>query len=244
MEPAVRLADVHAAYEGERRGTLHGIDFAASRGELVAVVGPNGAGKTTLLEVINGLLPVNRGVVSVWGQSMSVAAHRLRRRIGYMPQDLFFPASTPFLVADVVLMAQFAERGVFRWPTRADRARAREAMLTMGISEFARRPIGRLSGGQQRKVLLARTVSQRAALLLLDEPTANLDPTSRKEISDSILEIRDSLGATTFVVSHDAGRLLDAADRTIVLVDGRIAPSNQDQASVAFSVSAGSIGDL
>lgn len=225
MDPAVELAGVHAGYEGERHGTLHGIGFTADRRELVAVVGPNGAGKTTLLEVINGLLPVTRGVVRVFGQPMSPAAHRLRRRIGYVPQDLFFQPDTPFLVADVVLMAQFADKGIFRWPTRADRARASEAMLVMGIESLARRPVGRLSGGQQRKVLLARSVSQQATLLLLDEPTANLDTDSRDEISDSILRIRDVLGATAFIVSHDAGRLLDSADRTMVLIEGQVVGS-------------------
>ncbi len=244
MESAVQLTDVHAAYEGERRGTLHGIDFTASRGELVAVIGPNGAGKTTLLEVINGLLPVNRGTVRVWGQPMNRTAHRLRRRIGYVPQELFFPPSTPFLVADVVLMAQFAEKGIFRWPTRADRTRACEAMSAMGIGDLARRPIGRLSGGQQRKALLARTISQQATLLLLDEPTANLDPVSREEISESILNIQGTLESTAFVVSHDGGRLTEAANRTITLVDGRIASLRGTHAPATSATSTGSIGDL
>jgi len=239
MEPAVELVDVHVIYEGERHGTLHGVDLTADRGSLLAVVGPNGSGKTTLLEIINGLLPVTRGTVRVWGQPMGLAAHRLRRHIGYVPQDLFFPPATPFLVADVVLMAQFAEKGILRWPTRANRARAREAMAIMGIDNLARRPIGRLSGGQQRKVLLARTMSQQATLLLLDEPTANLDPSSREEISESILRIRESLQATMFVVSHDAGRLLDSADQTMTLVDGRIDRSDEVQAPTAFSTRIG-----
>ena len=243
MECAVELINVHASYEGERHGTLHGIDFVAARGDLVAIVGPNGAGKTTLLEVMNGLLPLSRGEVRVWGEPMTPVSHRLRRRIGYVPQDRFFAPTTPFLVVDVVLMARFGNQGVFRWPTRDDRACAHDAMRVMGIEDLARRPIGRLSGGQQRKVLLARSVFQQAELLLLDEPTANLDPRSREEIANSVLRIRDSLGATAFVVSHDAGRLVDSADRTLVLVDGRIARANDPWMPTASLASAAQTGE-
>ena len=238
MECAVELVDVHASYEGERHGTLHGIGFVAACGDLVAVVGPNGAGKTTLLEVMNGLLPLSRGEVRVWGEPMTPLSHRLRRRIGYVPQDRFFVPTTPFLVIDVVLMARFGSKGVFRWPTREDRACAYDAMRVMGIEDLARLPIGRLSGGQQRKVLLARSVFQQAELLLLDEPTANLDPRSREEIANSVLRICESLGATAFVVSHDAGRLVDSADRTLLLVDGRIAQADDPWMPVASSASA------
>jgi len=243
MECAVELVNAHASYEGERHGTLHGIDYVAGCGDLIAVIGPNGAGKTTLLEVINGLLPLNRGEVRVWGEPMTSSSHGLRRRIGYVPQDLFFSPATPFLVIDVVLMARFGDKGVFRWPTREDRACAHDAMTVMGIEDLARRPIGRLSGGQQRKVLLARSVFQQASLLLLDEPTANLDPRSREEISNSVLRIRDSLGAAAFVVSHDTGRLVDSADRTLVLVDGRVAQPDDLQVPVASSPSATQPGE-
>lgn len=218
---AVELKNVSAVYEGERIPALHGIDLAVKLGELVAIVGPNGAGKTTLLEVINGLLPIRSGEVLVLGKPIGRSSHRLRQEIAYLPQDLFFDPGTPFLTRDVVLMGRFAKIGPFRLPSWADRRFAREAIATVGISELAGRPIGRLSGGQQRKALLARVLAKEPQLLLLDEPTTNLDPEAKEEISRLILEIRSTLSLTTLVVSHESGPLLDEANRILTMVGGR-----------------------
>lgn len=218
---AVELKNVSAVYEGERIPALHGIDLAVKLGELVAIVGPNGAGKTTLLEAINGLLPIRFGKVLVLGKPIGRSSHRLRQEIAYLPQDLFFNPGTPFLTRDVVLMGRFAKIGSFRLPSSADRRFAREAIAAVGISELAGRPIGRLSGGQQRKALLARVLAKEPQLLLLDEPTTNLDPEAKEEISRLILEIRSTLSLTTLVVSHESGSLLDEANRILTMVGGR-----------------------
>ena len=218
---AVELKNVSAVYEGERIPALHGIDLAAKLGELVAIVGPNGAGKTTLLEAINGLLPIKSGEVLVLGKPIGRSSHSLRQEIAYLPQDLFFDPGTPFLTWDVVLMARFAKIGPFRLPSWADRRLAREAIAAVGISELAGRPIGRLSGGQQRKALLARVLAKEPQLLLLDEPTTNLDPEAKEEISRLILQIRSTLSLTTLVVSHESGPLLDEANRILTMVGGR-----------------------
>lgn len=218
---AVSLIDVRASYEGERHATLNGISFDVHEGRQVAIVGPNGAGKTTILEVINGLLPITSGTVLTLGQPVALNAHRLRAEIAYVPQNLFFPADTPFIVRDVVLAARFAKISSGRLPGASDRALAAEALEAVGMAAAARRPVGRLSGGQQRKVLLARAVAQEAKLLLLDEPTANLDPESKREVADLVAAIRVGLGATSIVVSHESGPLLDASDRVIEVLDGR-----------------------
>jgi ABC-type Mn2+/Zn2+ transport system ATPase subunit len=223
---AVELKNVSAVYEGERIPALHGIDLAVKSGELIAIVGPNGAGKTTLLEVINGLLPITSGEVRVLGEPVDRSSHRLRQKIAYLPQDLFFDPSTPFLTRDVVLMARFAKIGPFRLPARIDTRLAREAIAAVGISELAARPIGRLSGGQQRKALLARVLAKEPQVLLLDEPTTNLDPESKEEISRLILEIQRDLSLTTLVVSHEPGPLLEAAGRVLTLVGGRFLPDS------------------
>jgi zinc/manganese transport system ATP-binding protein len=220
--PAIDLVGVTAVYEGERIPALHKVTLAVSAAELVGVVGPNGAGKTTLLEVINGLLPITTGAVRVLGETVGVSSHRLRQRIAYMPQDLFFMPSTPFLSRDVVLMGRFAVIGTFRFPSKRDRALADEAMAAAGIGDLAARPIGRLSGGQQRKVLLARVLAKHPRVLLLDEPTASLDPESKKEISHLVLHIHHELSLATLTVSHEPGPLLDRADRMLTIAGGRL----------------------
>lgn len=227
--PSIELVDVTAVYEGERIAALHGVTLTVELSELVGIVGPNGAGKTTLLEVIDGLLPITSGTVRVLTEPVDTSSHGLRQRIAYMPQDLFFNPATPFLVKDVVLMGRFAVIGLFRFPSKADRALVNEAMAAVGILDLALRPIGRLSGGQQRKVLLARVLAKRPRVLLLDEPTTSLDPESKEEISQLVLQIHRELCLATLTVSHEPGPLLDRADRVLTIAGGRLvsdAPGN------------------
>jgi len=222
MDDVVALVDVRAAYEGERHATLSEVSLRVAAREQLAITGPNGAGKTTILEVVNGLLPVTSGNVRVFGERVSAASHRIRARIAYVPQNLFFSSDTPFLVRDVVCTARFG--GAQRWwlPTRDDRRHAERALGSVGIGDLSGRPVGRLSGGQQRKVLLARALAQEARLLLLDEPTANLDPRAKDEVAGLVGSIRRDLGAAALIVSHESGPLLAASDRSIVVESGRI----------------------
>jgi len=221
-DPVVQLEAVHAAYEGERIATLRDVTIRLRSGERVAVIGPNGAGKTTLLEVVNGMLPATSGDVRVFGRRVRDAGSWARARIAYMAQELFFDPATPFLVKDVVIAAVYGRIGWLRWPSRADHARAHDAIATVGIQEFARRPVGRLSGGQQRKVLLARALAQNARLLLLDEPTANLDPEAKLDVARIVRTVECELDATALVVSHEGGPLLEDAGRLVRLEAGRI----------------------
>jgi len=228
MDDVVSLIDVRATYEGERHATLAGVTLSVADREQVAVTGPNGAGKTTILEVINGLLPISSGWVRVLGESATPASHGLRARIAYVPQNLFFPPDTPYLVRDVVLAVRFARASLRRFSMEADRTHVDRALESVGISDLAGRPVGRLSGGQQRKTLLARAVAQEAELLLLDEPTANLDPEAKMEVAELVARIREELGAAAVVVSHEAGPLLEASNRAVTVNSGRIvdAPSS------------------
>ena len=221
-ESVVFLDAVTTTYEGESVPTLHRVSMCLQSGDRVALIGPNGAGKTTLLEVVNGLLPVTEGSVHVFGLPVTRNGHWLRARIAYMAQDLFFDPSTPFLVEDVVVAALYGQIGLFSWPSRADRARVREALEAVGILDLRRRPIGRLSGGQQRKALLARALAQNSKLLLLDEPTANLDPDAKLEVAHIVREVEGELNATVLVVSHEGGPLLDDAQRLVRIEAGRI----------------------
>ena len=229
----VILENVHAAYEGERAATLAGISFDVLSGEQLAITGPNGAGKTTVLEVINGLLPIASGRVRVFGQDVKPTSHRLRSGIAYVPQNLFFAPDTPFLVRDVVLAARFARMKPWSVFSNRERGLVANALAAVGMAEFGGRPVGRLSGGQQRKVLLARAITQEALLLLLDEPTANLDPEAKRELANLIASVRSDLTATAVVVSHDAGPLLTASDRTLVLEAGRVASESRHGVAAA-----------
>lgn len=231
MDRAVVLENVHAAYEGERAATLSGISFDVLSGEQLAITGPNGAGKTTVLEVINGLLPIASGRVRVFGQVVAQTSHRLRSSIAYVPQNLFFAPDTPFLVRDVVLTARFAQMTAWGVFSRREQALVADALRDVGMADLAGRPVGRLSGGQQRKVLLARAITQEARLLLLDEPTANLDPEAKRELAALVASVRQDLAATAIVVSHDAGPLLAASDRTLVIEAGRAATETRHGAT-------------
>lgn len=221
MDDVVSLVDVRATYEGERHATLAGVSLSVSPREQLAVTGPNGAGKTTILEVVNGLLPVTSGTVRTLGQEVTPTSHRLRAQIAYVPQNLFFLPDTPFLVRDVVLAARFGRARTGRLANASDRRHVVHALEAVGILDLEGRPVGRLSGGQQRKVLLARSLAQEARLLLLDEPTANLDPDAKQEVAELVAQVRRELGAAAIVVSHEAGPLLDASDRAVTVETGR-----------------------
>jgi zinc transport system ATP-binding protein len=240
MDDLVVVFDaVDASYEGERVAALHDVTLHVRAGERVVVSGPNGAGKTTLLEVTNGLLSFQHGEVRVLGRPIATEGRRLRTEIAYMPQDLFFSPTTPYLVRDVVMAARYAQIGPFRWPSSEDRRHVARALDAVGVLPLAGRPIGRLSGGQQRKTLLARALAQRSRLLLLDEPTANLDPAARDDVARVVREIEDELGATAIVVSHEAGPLLDDADRLVRIEDGRITTDAPCHGAARASVGVG-----
>ena len=221
-DAVVALVDVRATYEGERHATLAGVTLSVSPKEQLAITGPNGAGKTTILEVINGLLPIASGRVHALGQEVTPTSHRLRAQIAYVPQNLFFPPDTPFLVRDVVIAVRFGRTKRWGLSVAADRRHVEHALAAVGISDLGRRPVGRLSGGQQRKALLARALAQEARLLLLDEPTANLDPEAKQEVADLVALVRQDLGAAAVVVSHESGPLLDASDRAVRIESGRV----------------------
>jgi len=179
---AIRLEAVSTIYEGERRPALREVTLTVDAGELVYVVGPNAAGKTTLLETINGLLPPATGTVQVYGMDVATHGRRVRQTIGYVPQDFMVEPGEPYTAFDVVLMGRYGMIGFLHPPTDEDRAKTATAMRRLAIQDLARRPMGRLSGGQQQKVMIARALTKEPRILLLDEPFSNLDPASRAQM--------------------------------------------------------------
>lgn len=218
----IELRGVATIYEGERLPAIYDIDLRVEQGEFVALIGPNGVGKTTLLETINGLLEHTAGEVRVFGQEIGKNGHRIRQRVGYIPQEIAFDERTPFLVKDVVLMGRFGRIGLLRRPAAADHRAVERALELVGIEDLALRPIGKLSGGQQQKAMLARALAKEPELLLLDEPFSNLDFVAREEVSSVIVRLHEELKLTTLIVLHDLKGLPPCCGRVVLMRQGRV----------------------
>jgi len=191
------MSQVSFAYDGPP--VLAGVDLTIPERDFVCVIGPNGGGKTTLLKLMLGLLEPQTGEVQVLGQSPEEA----RRRIGYMPQHAQLDPKFPVSVMDVVLMGRLGERLGFGPYRRADKAITMRVLGEVGLAGVAGRAFSSLSGGQRQRVLIARALACEPELLLLDEPTANLDPAVQDDLYDLLRDLNRRL--TVVMVSHDIG---------------------------------------
>jgi zinc transport system ATP-binding protein len=192
---AVELQDVNFSYGGPR--VLEAISLDVPEGEFLGVVGPNAGGKSTLLKLVLGLLEPQRGRVRVLGGS----PQRTRHRIGYVPQYPQFRRDFPITVEQVVLTGRLGGERWFGGWQAADRAAARDAMREAEVLPLARRRIETLSGGQLQRVLLARALVGEPRVLILDEPTANIDMRVESDIFDLLKALNARM--TIIVVSHD-----------------------------------------
>jgi zinc transport system ATP-binding protein len=193
---AIQLREVNFSYNGSP--VLEDVNFEVGQRQLVYMVGPNGGGKTTLLKLIMGLLQPVKGQVRVFGQSPEKA----RSRIGYAPQYLQFDPRFPVTVMDIVLMGRLGAKFGGRY-SASDRDAAMEALEVLEVSDLARRSFSELSGGLRQRVLIARSLSDDPDLLLLDEPTANVDSHTEDKLLDIIRQLSDHM--TILMVSHDLG---------------------------------------
>jgi zinc transport system ATP-binding protein len=195
--PIIEIKDLTFSYDGAN--ALEDVNLTIDKNDFVCLVGPNGGGKTTLLRLILGLLAPTRGRVTVFGGRPKQA----RQRLGYMPQHAQVDPRFPATVADVVLMGRLGRAEIFG-PYRApQRAAAWRALDVVGLSDFRTRPFGSLSGGQRQRALIARALATEPELLLLDEPTANLDAHAEHELYELMRRLNEKL--TIVMVSHDLG---------------------------------------
>jgi len=209
---AIQFSDVSFSYDGHP--VLRGVNLTIPPGDFATLIGPNGGGKTTLLKLMLGLLRPSTGRVLVLGGSPEAS----RERIGYMPQHSLLDPGFPVLVEEVVLMGRLGKRS--RAYTDADRDATAAALDRVGMAASARRPLSGLSGGQRQRVLIARAIVSDPEMLLLDEPTANLDVTMERDLYDLLARIAGSL--TVVLVSHDLGFVTPLA-RTVVCVKETVA---------------------
>jgi len=211
--PVLDLRGVAFAYPDGHQA-LFGVDLHVHPGERVALLGPNGAGKTTLVLHLNGILRAGRGSVAISGLPVEDAnLLEIRRRVGIVFQDpddqLFMPS-----VRDDVAFGP-ANLGL---PRPVIEERVESALRAVGMLEYADRPPHHLSFGQRRRVAVATVLAMEPEILVLDEPSSNLDPASRRELADIIT----SLGVTVLMVTHDLPYALQLCERSVILADGVI----------------------
>ncbi len=199
----VWLSDVTAGY-GERVALEH-VTIAVEPGSLLAVVGPNGAGKSTLLKLMAGLARPWSGRIQILGGP----AGREARRVAYVPQAELVDWAFPVTVEDVVMMGRFPRLGRVRRPGADDRRAVRDALEQVHMEDHLRTQIGALSGGQRRRVFLARALAAEPDLFLLDEPVTGIDATTQELLMD-LLEAQAARGKTVVATTHD---LACAAER-------------------------------
>lgn len=212
-DSVIQIEGLTFSYDGSP--VLEDVDLAIRARDFVSVVGPNGGGKTTLLKLMLGLLHPAKGTVRVFG----LPPEQARPRIGYMPQsaklDLQFPAS----VTDVVLMGRLGRGRLFGPYPREDKEAAMRALADVGLDSERNRPFSALSGGQRQRLLIARALACDPDLLLLDEPTANLDVAIEGELYELLRTLNERL--TIVLVSHDLG-FVSQFVRSVVCVKRRV----------------------
>jgi manganese/iron transport system ATP-binding protein len=192
--------------------------FAIPKGTITALVGVNGAGKSTLFKAIMGFLPLARGTIRLMGLPVREALRR--NLVAYVPQAEEVDWSFPVLVEDVVMMGRYGHMGFLRRSSVNDRAKVDQALSRLGLTELRHRQIGELSGGQKKRVFLARALAQEGKIILLDEPFTGVDVTTEEQIVDLLRTLREE-GHVMLVSTHNLGSVPDFCDRTI-LVKGTV----------------------
>jgi manganese/iron transport system ATP-binding protein len=193
---------------------IRDVSFAIPQGSITALVGVNGSGKSTLFKALMGFAPAQRGTISVLGVGRDAALRA--NLVAYVPQSEDVDWTFPVLVEDVVMMGRYGRMNWLRRAGPEDRAQVAAALARVGMTPYRDRQIGELSGGQKKRVFLARALAQESRVILLDEPFTGVDVTTERQIVD-LLEALRAEGRVMLVSTHDLGSVREYCDRAILI---------------------------
>jgi zinc/manganese transport system ATP-binding protein len=203
LTEAVTLKNVNVSFDG--KWVLRDLSFSVESGEFLGIIGPNGSGKTTLMRVLLSMLKPQEGTVKIENDS----------RIGYVPQSRQIDPDTPLSARNFVSLG--LPHKYRPWLSRQDRAIVEEALELTNSMDYADKPIGKLSGGQRQRLFLAQALVRNPHILLLDEPTSNLDPGAQETIASVVDQVRRERGITVLFVSHDVNLISRYADKILYM---------------------------
>ena len=209
----IEVNDVTVTYRNGHTA-LHDTTFEIPTGTISALVGVNGSGKSTLFKAIMGFVPVAKGSVSIFGNSVDKALKS--NMIAYVPQAEEVDWSFPVLVEDVVMMGRYGHMNFMRIPGEKDKRAVADALERVGMSDYRTRQIGELSGGQKKRVFLARALAQESRVILLDEPFTGVDVKTEEAIIKLLRTMREE-GHVMLVSTHNLGSVPEFCDRTILI---------------------------
>ncbi len=209
----IRVEDITVTYRNGHTA-LRDATFEIPTGTIAALVGVNGSGKSTLFKAIMGFVPTAKGMISVLDKTVGQAL--MENTIAYVPQAEEVDWSFPVLVEDVVMMGRYGHMNFMRIAREADHQAVTDALVRVGMSEFRKRQIGELSGGQKKRVFLARALAQDGKVVLLDEPFTGVDVKTEEAIVELLREMRNE-GRVMLVATHNLGSVPEFCDRTILI---------------------------
>lgn len=231
MTPAVSARELYCSYE--REPVVRGIDFSLEEGGFHIIIGPNGSGKSTILKSLCGILRPISGQVRIFGRLVKdFTPKALARVISYVPQ--YHVMDFPFHVEDTVLMGRTPHLGILGIESAPDLKKAKEAMEFTQVSHLAGRKLSELSGGECKRVFIARAICQDSRIILLDEPTASLDPAHQIRIMDLMENLKKEKQVTVVMVSHDLNLAGLYGDNLLLLREGKMVKTGKTDEVLTF----------
>jgi len=208
--------------KGGRKNILDSLSCQIRSGEFLVIIGPNGAGKTTLLKAICGLVRTHKGTISLFGRNLeSYSRRELAATMALVPQNMNMEFS--FTVGETVLMGRYPYLGLLGQEKKKDFAIATQAMEFTRVDHLSSRRLDELSGGERQRVMIARSICQQPKIMLLDEPTAALDPSHQLAVMKLMQRLRQEQGTTVIMVSHDLNLAALFGNRILLLKEGKVA---------------------
>ena len=221
LEVPLEVQSIVVGYPAQQDACLHDVSFCARQGEVTAVIGPNGAGKTTLVRAVTGLVPLRSGSVLLFGEELGgYSRTRLAQRVAVVAQSS--RVALGFSVREVVAMGRAPYQGSMLVGTKQDQDIVQDALAETELLGLADRPVASLSGGEQKRVAIARAFAQQPDLLILDEAAAHLDIRYQVALRNLVLDRVKHQGLTCLSIMHDLTDVVQWADHVVILRQGRL----------------------